>query len=350
MGHGSLGGETGSNERLSTAPPFNSSKDVPEVHPDDPAPAGHKQFVAGSDRVTSVPVEGESSPTRMADNTRPVGPRADSRLTPPSALNAYESLLFPNEDSIIDDPLLRCTPYIVNAKYNVLICTDCRHCVKPDRASVHLHEHHAQCKVGTGFANQLLSKYPHLVVERLHPQGLVEPVFGLAIPAEKYTVCARCRRGYRNAASWRSHECRNANAIVEGPDCFSSLVQSFFCGREVCYFPVEFPSSAAGESKVADDDFEVFKANFQELPIAADEVGQTQDYREINQFLLKEGWIAHVSGYLRLELSSLTCAPGGHEALQNIHREVIGVMTNIQEAIGIAGGYHVRRLLGRRPT
>ena len=33
-------------------------------------------------------------------------------------------IIIPNEDSVVDDPLLKCTPYIVNRKHMVLICVD----------------------------------------------------------------------------------------------------------------------------------------------------------------------------------------------------------------------------------
>ena len=135
---------------------------------------------------------------------------------PPIPLNKHESRIVPDEHSVIDDPLLRRTPYIVNTNYLVLICTDCRHCVNPARSSEHIRKHHPHCKTDTHFATQVLSKFPELINEEVHPPEVVEPIFGLAIPDEKYTVCTRCRRGYRNVPSWRHHTCERLDIDLEG--------------------------------------------------------------------------------------------------------------------------------------
>jgi hypothetical protein len=262
-------------------------------------------------------------------------------------LNKYELAVVPDEHSVVDDPLLRCTPYIVNVTHKGLICTACGHGINPRRASDHLREFHSQCKVGTAFETELDIKYPELVAEMVHPPEVIEPIFGLAIPIEEYTVCVRCRRGYVNLASWRSHVCEKADVNVDGIGHFSSLVQSFFRGRRVCYFPVKLPVSALGE--VAGDDFDLFKSTFHGFGVSEDEVIEPEDYRELDRFLLKEGWIKHVSGSSRSELSLLVAPPGADDMLKNIEHEVIALMTNIQSTIGMAG-YHVRRLLGTRPA
>ena len=233
----------------------------------------------------------------------------------------------------------------------VLICTDstCLRCVNPDRASEHLHKHHSHCKVRTDFAQQVATKFPGLVNEAIHPLEAIEPVFGLAIPVEKYTVCACCRRGYLNVSTWQRHSCRKPDVDLEGrPGYFPSFVQSFFRGPNVCYFPINLHVSVSDEGR--DDDFDLFKSGFQDLPLSEDIIEEPENYRELNQFLAKEGWINHVSGNPRSELSLLTAPPNEEETLKPlIARDVIAVMLNIQVAIGRAG-YHVRRLLGKRPA
>jgi len=263
-------------------------------------------------------------------------------------LNKYESRVFPDEYSILDDALLKCTPYIVNTKYKVLVCTECRRCVIPNRASEHLHIHHSHCKVGTGFCERLCVRFPELVAEVVHPQEVIEAIFGLAIPDKKYIICRRCRRGYLNIESWRHHKCRNADADLAGlSEHFSSLVQTFFHGPRMCYFPVRLPVSASDE--VHRNDFDLFKSSFKELALSEDEIHEPEDYREVNQFLLKEGWIKHISGCSPSELSLLTVPPKEDDILKPVARNVIALMSNIQSAIGMAG-YFVRRLLGRQPT
>jgi len=263
--------------------------------------------------------------------------------------NEHELRVVPDEHSIIDDTLLKCTPYIINTKYMVLICTDCRHCIIPDRARVHLHKDHPHCKIDATFFEQLNKRFPGLVAETIHPPETTEAVFGLAIPVEKYTVCSRCRRGYLNISTWERHLCRNADANLVGQHAhFRSLVQTFFRGPNICYFPIDLPVPVSNGAS-GRDDFDLFKAGFQEVEISDDEIQESEDYRELSQFLLKEGWINHVSGLRSSELSLLTCLPKDDEILKPIAREVFALTDSIQCAIRSAG-YHVRRLLGRRPA
>ena len=278
-----------------------------------------------------------------ADSHLSAGPK--TRTVP----NKHELQVVPDEHSIVDDALLKCTPYIVNTKYMVLICTDCKYCIIPDRARGHLRKDHPHCKVDTTFFEQLNKRYPGLVAETIHPPEITEAVFGLAIPVEKYTVCSRCRRGYLNISTWEHHLCRNADANLVGQHAhFRSLVQTFFRGPSICYFPIDLPVLVSNGTSGCDD-FDLFKADFQEIPVSDDEIHESEDYRELNQFLLKEGWIDHVSGLRSSELSLLTCLPKDDEILKPIAKEVFALADSIQRAIGSAG-YHVRRLLGRRPA
>jgi len=274
---------------------------------------------------------------------RPTAPKAA-----PSLANKYEIRVVPDEHSIVDDALLKPTPYIINTKYMVLICTDCRYCILPGRALQHLRKDHPHCKVDTTFSELLNERFPGLVAEAIHPTKTIEAVFGLAISDEEFTVCSRCRRGYVNVSTWEHHVCRNSDANpAERHPHFCSHVQTFFRGPRICYFPIELPDVVSDET--SGDDFDLFKTDFQELAASDDEIHDSEDYRELNQFLLKEGWIGHVSGFRSSELSLLTCFPTEGEVMKSIATDVVTLMSNIQVAIGNAG-YHVRRLLGRRPA
>lgn len=311
-----------------------------------PTPAGFDAAIAQpavywTDRGHSSTMEKPDSEETSESAERPT---VSKEL--PKLLNKHELLIAPNKQSIVDDDLLRCTPYIVNTKYKVLICTCCRYSVNPDRAMDHLRKYHPHCKVQTKFTTLVRTKFPGLVCESIQPLDIPEPVFGLAIPIEPYTICARCSRGYANITSWRCHACGNAGANLAGqPDHFSSLVQTFFRGPQVCYFPVQHPASISANER--GDDFDLFKSCFQDLPVS--EIDEPDDYRELNQFLLKEGWINHVKGHSPTELSFLTAPPKDGEIFKPIASDVVALMHNIQIAIGTAG-YHVRRLLGKRPT
>ena len=111
-------------------------------------------------------------------------------MLPP--LNQYEHMIISDEYLVVDDPLLRCMPYIVNIKFMVLIYTACQYCVNPACASDHLCKHHSQCRVGSDFQAQLHTKYLALAVKMIHLPDVIEPIFGLAIPMEEYTICICC--------------------------------------------------------------------------------------------------------------------------------------------------------------
>lgn len=285
---------------------------------------------------------------RVSENTNGTPAVANHGNEAPTPSNKHELLIFPDEHSVINDPLLRCTPYIINTNYKVLICTDCKHCVNPNRASEHLRKHHSHCKVGAKFTAEVVAKYPGLINETIQPQDIIQPIFGLAISKKEYMVCARCRRGYVDLPCWRHHACANPDIDLQGTqEHFPSHVQTFFLGPNICYFPVSIPVTTSDNDHR--DDFDLFQSAFHDFGVSEDEVGDSEDYRVLNQFLLKEGWLKHVAGYPISELFLLTTPPQENEMLRPIAKDVIALMSDIQTAIGSAG-YHVRRLLGKRPS
>jgi hypothetical protein len=306
-------------------------------------------FVAGSSEqaVPRVgpfpqPIDGLDEPTVVAN-----GPPALSQreLSP---LNRYECLILQDEDSVVHDPLLKRTPYIVNVRYLTLICVECKRSVDPDQASSHARRLHSYCKIAAGFVTEIKRKYPGLKAEKIHPAGVVKPIFGLAVPPSQYEVCTRCLRGYSNPPSFRNHACENPQMDLKGkPHSFRSHVQTFFHGQRICYFPIDTPTSTADETNV--DDFTVFQSQYAQFDAIGDEVVKPDEYRELDQFLYKEDWISHVAGYKLSDLSTLTCLPQQDDIIAPIRSEVFVLMSKIQAVIGSAG-FHVRRLLGRRPS
>jgi len=332
----------------------------PEFHGISSGPSeSHPLVLVDAERHSAVP-----NPTSFLDHSHGLkeasATSSDERgvsdiprkFTPPILTprppNKLELQVFPDSHCNIDDALLKYTPYIVNVKYMVLICTDCRYCINPDHALEHLRRDHPHCKVETTFSEHLNERFPGLLSESIHPPETIEAVFGLAIPVDKYTICSRCRRGYIDVPTWQRHNCRSADTTLAGQrPHFSSHVQTFFRAPRICYFPVNLPDSALSEGTNSND-FELFTTNFQELAAFEGEIHEP-DYRELNQFLQKEGWISHVSGFSPSELSLLTGLTKDGENLKSISRDVTALMSNIQAAIGTAG-YHVRRLLGKRPA
>jgi hypothetical protein len=161
----------------------------------------------------------------------------------------------------------------------VLICTECKHCIAPDKASSHTRQHHPFCKVPEHFVAELNKKYPGLKSEKIHPDGVVQPIFGLAVPTQHYVICARCFRGYSNNTSWRNHVCERPQMDLKGrAPQFSSLVQTFFRGPRVCYFPIVTPVLEKGKGDL--DDFARFRSQFPQVDATEDEIAEPADYYE----------------------------------------------------------------------
>jgi hypothetical protein len=240
----------------------------------------------------------------------------------------------------VDDALLKCTPYIVNTKYMVLICTDCRYCIIPDRARAHLHKDHPHCKVDATSSSSSTKGFPGLVAETIHPPETTEAVFGLEIPVEKYTVCSRCRPNYLNISTWERHLCRNADANLVGQHPhFRSLVPTFFRGPSICYFPIDLQPRHLMELVIAMTST-YSRQTFKKLLYPTTKIHESEDYRELNQFFAQRRMDQPCVWLRSSELSLLTCLPKDDEILKPIAREVFALTDSVQRAIG-AAGYHV---------
>jgi hypothetical protein len=146
--------------------------------------------------------------------------------------------------------------------------------------------------------------------------------------------------------SWKNHLCKEAKSDLDGkPPYFRSFVQTFFLGNKTCYFPIHTPISSAPLS----NDFALFKKQFPDSEGAVEEVVNLENYRQLHQFLDKEGWVAHVAGFNILELQSLVTLPKTDDPLGEIAPNLCTLLSNIQ-AIIAGSMFHVRRLLGRRPS
>jgi hypothetical protein len=261
-------------------------------------------------------------------------------------LNKWERLVDMDRFTILDDPFLRKTPYVINSYHNALICADCKHAVSPKSSAPHLRSAHRSRNIPRGLDKYLAETYPLLKSGPIHPDDTCDPIFGLAIPLNEFLICTRCRRGYTDTLSWRSHSCKAPHVELNGrPAYFSSLVQTFFLGTRLCYFPVNTPSSRIRTQ----DDFTLFKAQFPDIDASVQQVTESNNYREIHQFLEKEGWIEHTANCTASKLAALVSLPCSRDPLSKIAPNLCNLLTNVQDIIS-KGVFHVRRLLGRRPS
>jgi hypothetical protein len=194
-----------------------------------------------------------------------------------------------------------------------------------------------------GFESELQKQFPELVSSTVFPGKKISALFGIAIPEKRFVICDYCLRGYTDTASFYAHKCRSP-----APDLIMkysySLVQTVFKGPQACWFPIYDPTSDA----VSRDDLHLFKASFRDIEESR-VTYEVENYRELDQFLAKEGWIAHVAHLPREELCDLVALPPKKDPLLAIQGELFNLMAKIQVAIQEAG-FYVRRLLGQRPS
>ena len=250
----------------------------------------------------------------------------------------------PDHNYVIPD-FLRCTPYVVNTKFYVLICLECQYAVAPQSSASHLRSHHRQCPLPPDFQNQLQQCYPGLKAEPIHPGKNIRPVFGLRI-LEDYLVCTGCLHGYRNKPSLQNHRC---NVGHDGPHIsFTSHVQTFFAGLHLCYFPIITPDENDATTD-ASSDYNLYKRQHRTEPSLSPEDSLPEDHRQLLQFLRKEGWLSHVGGFPPQELAALIQDPEPDGSLKHIEHRIYEVMEKVQDSIS-AAGYLLQRSIGKRPS
>lgn len=272
-------------------------------------------------------------------------PHQDLNL--PERPNLYEAKVYPGQDSILDDPLLRRTPLIINKTHNMLICIDCKFAIRPEAALIHMRAFHASCRVPPRFAAQLRIKYPSLVNKAPQFEEPVDPIFGLAIPPTLYTLCNRCLSGFPDLTTWRGHYCTKAGVELKNQmESSLSLVQTFFCDHERSYFPVHTPAVSSAQ---APDDFTLYKQQSKERDRSQRQPYERPDHPGLERFLAEEGWTAHVKGICTDKITRLTSLPGQDEGFSLLGTETFILMSNIQRVIQNSGSY-ARKLISRRPS
>ena len=79
------------------------------------------------------------------------------------------------------------------------------------------------------------------------------------------------------------------------------------------------------------------------------DVRAPEDYRQLQQFLCREGWTAHLKDMSSAEISDLVAAPQVDECMGTIPACVLSLMTRLQSML-MTAGFYVRRLVGKRPS
>lgn len=259
---------------------------------------------------------------------------------------------------------LRSTPYVVNTKYRALICIQCLHAVEPQSAVSHISKHHPQCVLLPNAIQEVRNAVSELKSSSIHPGEAIPAVYGLEIH-HGYIVCACCLHGYKNERTLRSHVCVGApnpttlssgslhpsSSCLSGPPVkfFNSSVQTFFIGKYCVYFPVTIPEPGETGREPTSSHYDLWMQRNKPISDGSQQPSLTEDHRQLQMFLRKQGWLDHVHGLKAEELSALVQAPGPDDNLPHLEHLVYQLMDRLQSAIG-SSGFLLQRLIGKRPS
>lgn len=284
-----------------------------------------------------------------ADSSMPMNATGSTHALRSRVPNLLESLIIPGPDSLIDDPFLKGTTFIVNTQHHVLICLECRCAVNPKTAAAHTRRHPGVSVPGN-FNTCLAQRFPGLLNETIRPQvdGLTDAIFGLEIPQDTYFICDFCKSGYSTESSFRNHKCSKAIAGQPHDSYYRSVVQTFFRGPNLSYFPIHPPSFPSAQRK---DDWTLYQEMTADAPTPSEDhsrVSYLENYLALDQFLQKEGWHSHVAGIPFKDIDVLTSQPVPVN-LDPIASAVYAILSKAQVTVQ-SSGHLARRLLGLRPS
>jgi hypothetical protein len=207
----------------------------PPLHESQSRPEDKRACHRTTAQVPCAPIEARSQEP-AATTGGEQEPLYFSQFTRP---NKWEQMVGVDEFSVIDDPLLRKTTYIVNTEHQALICMDCKHAVSIKSAVHHSRQRHSTRDLPKDLDKEILSKYPLLTSDSIKPDTTCSPVFGLAIHLNDFVVCTLCQRGYADVSSLRSHS-------FSGPWRQTRLLSisraDLFCRKQNLLFSDPYPS------------------------------------------------------------------------------------------------------------
>ncbi|KDQ49260.1 hypothetical protein JAAARDRAFT_51811 [Jaapia argillacea MUCL 33604] len=253
----------------------------------------------------------------------------------------------PDQNTVTDDLRLNSAGLVVNTAFRVLVCLSCyeehilQTCINPTTAAKHARTQHALRHIKEDFNAYLLTAYPLLAQGPSQPMESVSAIPGIPVlgqPTSLVHFCPSCHRGYTNKSSYRCHKCTpvpfTQRMGLTSLQPTLSHGQTFYHGNRVHIFPVTLPP--LNPSSPSSGAFFKFKASLPAIDAPSDEIVIPENYRELCQFISREGWLSHVekhswSGLLSMveppvedkfaDLTTLTCEY--LHGLQKSHNDVV---------------------------
>ncbi|KAJ7082561.1 hypothetical protein C8R44DRAFT_894729 [Mycena epipterygia] len=358
MSHGQPGWaeRPGESCLVSRATPFESSQKhaikctaVAESHiPDDPdQPAG------GATPSVEPKSRGNSEafvPRVIEEHVEPdpidQPPREDT-----SKIDVDLYLLSPEPTTVIRHPKFQLSSYdlVINTIYKILICLSCRRCIEPHTAETHVGLHISDVVVPEGMAEELMKEFDLLSVEDIPiPKNMPAPIFGLQIIEERCYFCTRCKHGFTNRNSLRSHQ--NTKGRCHRPDGeenahFIGHGQRFTDGAFNSIFPVD-PTKLPLRSDADPTPLDIYQSapvpafDYRNIPFAI----PTREL-DLNSFAYREGWKAHVAGWTPAQIAESCRGSTPADDLDTLKDNVVSYIKTVQPEIAKCEGFGLQKLM-----
>lgn len=245
---------------------------------------------------------------------------------------------------------------IINTVHHILICMQCGCSISHLRVRAHFLLEHSGLKLpqdlDSQFATMLATEYPHLVYPPNPPTLPVHSLYGLKPPLALYRVCHICHRGYKGrhadnpslpaSKAFGAHNCVPGQPNPPDRTWFESDVQIFDRRPHSHYFAVTSPPPIT----VPPNPWTLYEARMNSRPKKEGKQSVPNNFRVLDQFLRKEGWLQHIEGHDVVKLRNLIALDTEDAQLPNLVKHCEAYLHHHQSALQ---SYHARRLISTRP-
>ena len=198
----------------------------------------------------------------------------------------------------------------------------------------------------------LLKEYPGLIYPPIPPQEQIPPIYGLRKPIPLYRICTSCRRGFKGrdpsnptaqaSKAFGKHVCVSGQDNPPDRSYFESDVQSFEASTQSPYFPV-LPFTPTPQPQ---NPWTKYLSEIKSRPAPTQLMSVPENYRVIDQFLRKEGWLAHVEGLDPTEIQPLVSLSQTDPLVPHLVKHCQSYLHHLQASLT---SYYARRLISTRP-
>lgn len=202
------------------------------------------------------------------------------------------------------------------------------------------------------FAKMFLKCHPTLVYPPHSPSQPVPPIYGLQKPLPSYRVCTNCHRGFKGvektdtkpsaSKAFEKHICSRGQPNPPNRTFFQSHVQAFEASTRSPFFPVLSPTLDAPPPSA----WTSYLSDIKSRPSQLQTMSVPDNYRVLDQFLRKEGWLAHVEGLDPVKLQALITISQNDPLLPNLAKHCAAFLHHYQQTLT---SYYARRLISTRP-